>query len=49
MGDEQLQAVLLKDRGVLRRIVKEFGGTMALGCDVVEAGRVAVGDRVELL
>jgi MOSC domain-containing protein len=34
---------------VLRRIAKEFGGTMALDCDVVEGGRIAVGDRVELL
>jgi uncharacterized protein YcbX len=40
---------LVQDPSVLRRIAKEFGGTMALDCDVVEAGRVAVGDRVELL
>jgi MOSC domain-containing protein len=39
----------VQDLSVLRRIAKEFGGTMALDCDVVEAGRVAVGDRVELL
>lgn len=37
-----------QDPSVLRRIAKEFGGTMALDCDVVETGRVAVGDRVEL-
>ena len=37
-----------QDMSVLRRIVKEFGGRMALDCDVVEGGVVAVGDRVEL-
>jgi uncharacterized protein len=39
----------VQDLSVLRRIAKEFDGTMALDCDVVEAGRVAVGDHVELL
>jgi MOSC domain-containing protein len=39
----------VQDLSVLRRIAREFKGTMALDCDVVEAGRVAVGDRVELL
>ncbi|MEX2146381.1 MAG: MOSC N-terminal beta barrel domain-containing protein [Candidatus Rokuibacteriota bacterium] len=38
-----------QDLSVLRRIVSEFGGRMALDCDVVEAGAVSVGDRVELL
>ena len=38
-----------QDPGVLRRIVKEFGGRIALDCSVVEAGRVAVGDPVELI
>jgi hypothetical protein len=37
-----------QDPSVLRRIAKEFGGTMALDCDVVEGGLIAVGDRVEL-
>jgi hypothetical protein len=40
---------LAQDPSVLRRIAKEFGGTMALDCDVVEGGRISVGDRVELL
>jgi MOSC domain-containing protein len=38
-----------QDPGVLRRIVKEFGGRMALDCAVVEGGRLTVGDRVELM
>ena len=40
---------LEQDVSVLRRIVRELGGTMALDCAVVEPGRVAVGDPVELL
>jgi uncharacterized protein YcbX len=40
---------LAQDLGVLRRIVQQFGGTMALDTAVVTAGRVAVGDPVELL
>jgi uncharacterized protein len=39
----------VQDLSVLRRIATEFGGTMALDCDVLEAGRIAVGDRVEVL
>ena len=39
----------VQDLSVLRRIASEFGGTMALDCDVVSGGRVAVGDPVELL
>ena len=27
----------------------EFGGQMALDCEVLGGGRIAVGDRVELL
>jgi uncharacterized protein YcbX len=38
-----------QDLGVLRRIVGEFGGRMALDCWVIEPGRVAVGDPVEIL
>jgi uncharacterized protein YcbX len=38
-----------QDPGVLRRIVREFGGTMALDCAVVTGGPVHVGDPVMLL
>ena len=38
-----------QDPGVLRRIGKEFGGRIALDCAVVEAGRLTVGDPVELI
>jgi hypothetical protein len=34
---------------VLRRIVREFGGTMALDCAVEVGGAVRVGDPVVLL
>jgi uncharacterized protein YcbX len=37
-----------QDLGVLERIADEFGGTMALDCEVLEGGRVAVGDSVVL-
>jgi MOSC domain-containing protein len=40
---------LQQDHSVLRRIAREFGGRMALDCGVVVGGRIAVGDRVELL
>ena len=39
----------VQDLSVLRRIASEFGGQMALDCDVVSGGRIAVGDPVELL
>jgi MOSC domain-containing protein len=39
---------LEQDHRVLRRIVKEFGGAMALDCSVLRGGRVSVGDPVEL-
>jgi uncharacterized protein YcbX len=39
----------VQDPGVLRRIVREFGGSMALDCAVVTGGRIAVGDPVTLL
>ena len=38
-----------QDPGVLRRIVREFGGTMALDCAVVTAGAVRLGDPVTVL
>jgi len=37
-----------QDLSVLRRIAAEFGGRMALDCDVLRGGRIAVGDPVEL-
>lgn len=38
-----------QDLSVLRRIYEEFDGTMALDCDIVAPGPLAVGDRVELV
>jgi uncharacterized protein YcbX len=38
-----------QDLSVLKRIVTEFGGRMALDCDVVEGGVIAVGDSVQLV
>jgi hypothetical protein len=38
-----------QDVGVLRRIVHEFGGRIALDCAVVEGGRLTVGDPVEVI
>lgn len=38
-----------QDHEVLRRLVREFDGTMALDTAVVSGGHVAVGDPVELL
>jgi uncharacterized protein YcbX len=40
---------LEQDAGVLRRIVRSFGGQVALDCWVVESGRIAEGDAVELV
>jgi uncharacterized protein YcbX len=40
---------LEQDPTVLRRIVRELDGRLALDSYVVQGGRVAVGDRVELL
>jgi uncharacterized protein YcbX len=40
---------LVQDPGVLRRIVREFGGSMALDCAVEAGGHVRVGDPVILL
>ena len=39
----------VQDVGVLRRIVEEFDGRMALDCAVLEAGTIRVGDAVALL
>ena len=39
----------VQDPGVLRRIVREFGGTMALDCAVLAGGTVRLGDPVTLL
>ena len=38
-----------QDHAVLRRIVSEFGGALALDCGVLTPGRISVGDPVELL
>lgn len=38
-----------QEHSVLRRIVTDFGGKMALDCDVVRGGVLASGDAVELL
>jgi hypothetical protein len=40
---------LVQDVGVLRRIATEFGGRMALDCDVLHGGSAAVGDEVTLV
>jgi uncharacterized protein YcbX len=40
---------LEQDVSVLRRIAKEFGGKMALDCDVVQGGLIRVGDPVVVL
>jgi uncharacterized protein YcbX len=37
-----------QDMGVLRRIVRELDGTLALNCDVARGGLVRVGDAVVL-
>jgi len=39
----------VQDVSILRRIVRERGGRLALDCRVIEAGRVALGDPVEVL
>jgi uncharacterized protein len=40
---------LEQDPGVLHRIVRSFNGQVALDCWVVEPGRIAEGDAVELV
>lgn len=39
----------VQDLGVLRRIVEEFGGRMALDSAVLASGTITVGDPVELI
>ena len=39
---------LARDPSVLRGIVDRFGGTLALNCEVLRGGMIAVGDPVEL-
>jgi len=39
----------VQDVSILRRIVREAGGRLGLDCRVIEPGRVAVGDPVEVL
>jgi hypothetical protein len=38
-----------KDPAVLRHIVKKFDGTLALDTAVIQGGKIAVGDVVDLL
>jgi MOSC domain-containing protein len=40
---------LEQDRNVLKRIVKELDGTMALDCSVVQSGVLRVGDSVTIV
>jgi uncharacterized protein YcbX len=40
---------LAQDPGVLRRIVRELDGTLALNCDVARGGPLRVGDAVALV
>ncbi len=38
-----------QDRRVLADIVRNFGGTLALNCHVIQGGEIRVGDAVELV
>ena len=40
---------LQQDVNVLRRIHREFDGSLALNCYVIQGGQVSVGDPVELM
>ena len=40
---------LVQDVRVLKKIVREFKGSVALNCYVIRGGRIAVGDPVEVL
>jgi hypothetical protein len=40
---------LQQDRDILRRIVRELDGTMALDCAVLQGGLIREGDPVVLL
>jgi len=39
----------VQDHNVLRHIVKQFGGTLALDTAVLQGGHISVGDRVDLI
>jgi uncharacterized protein len=39
----------IQDLNVLKRIVREFDGTMALDCSVITPGSIRVGDTVEVI
>ena len=39
----------MQDMKVLKRIIAEFGGTMALDCAVIAPGPIHVGDAVEII
>lgn len=38
-----------QNRGVLKEIVRDFGGRLALNCDVIRGGNITVGDAVALI
>jgi len=40
---------LEQDHRVLRRIAREFGGTLALNCFVMRGGEIEVDDTVQLV
>ena len=40
---------LTQDHRVLRHIVREFGGTLALDTSVIREGPISVGDAVEFV
>lgn len=38
-----------QNRGVLKEIVRKFGGKLALNCYVIQGGKIRVGDAVQLV
>ena len=40
---------LKQDHGVLKKIVHEFDGTLALNCYVIHGGEIRIGDYVRLV
>ena len=38
-----------QDIGILRRIVREFDGKLALNCSVASPGTIRIGDAVEFV
>lgn len=40
---------LRQDHGVLRKIAQDFGGTLALNCNVIQGGEIRMGDCVRLV